>query len=245
MIKLLVFDLDGTLVDSRQDLCNSVNFALKQAAWPTLPLETVMGNVGNGARNLLEDCLSAAMDVALGTAKGKARPTAEAVDSLYSVFMTHYHQHCLVETLLYPGAESVLRSLKGYRKAVLTNKPEKPARIILDGLQVASHFELTVGGDTPYGKKPDPAGLRHILSALGASPDEAVMIGDGEQDAEAARNAGVRFIGFLSGIGSREVLLRTEPDAVIKDLAGLTQALSILEALAADETVSAVHESPA
>jgi phosphoglycolate phosphatase len=220
VLKLLVFDLDGTLVDTRRDLADSVNHALSKAGFSALSLDIVMASVGDGARNLIERSLKAA-------GNGRA-PDADVSRSVLSDFLEHYNSHCLVETLPYPGVLSSLEKLSGYRKAVLTNKPGEPARRILEGLGLARHFEWVLGGDNPYGQKPDPAALNHLLAAAGAGADEAALIGDGVQDMEAARRAGTRFIGFLGGIGDRNALAAGRPEITLEDMHHLPQAVAAL-----------------
>jgi phosphoglycolate phosphatase len=242
VLKLLVFDLDGTLADTRHDLALSVNHALRASGHAPLPLTTVIGFVGDGARNLIQRSLAAANHslaaanrgfAAAVPAKGHAGPGAvpeHEVEAALKAFMEHYAAHCLGETEAYPGVKDSLRKLSGYSKAVLTNKPAAPARTILAGLELAGHFRHVLGGDNPHGRKPDPAGLAHIMSAEDAAPEETVLIGDGLQDLQAARNAGAHFLGFLGGMGSAEALLAAGPEAVFEDMNRLPEALAALEA---------------
>lgn len=226
VLKLLVFDLDGTLADTRHDLAQSVNHALRASGHAPLPLSTVIGFVGDGARNLIQRSLDAAVK---GAAPDIAAPDIE-VDTALTAFMEHYAAHCLGETSAYPGVKASLERLPGYAKAVLTNKPAAPARTILAGLGLADHFTLLLGGDNPHGRKPDPAGLEHIMASAKAAPDETVLIGDGIQDLRAARNAGAHFLGFLGGMGSAEALKSENPEAVLEDMNRLPEALAALEA---------------
>ena len=152
------------------------------------------------------------------------------MDAALNTFMEHYSTHCLGETAAYSGVKASLEKLPGYAKAVLTNKPAAPARTILAGLELAGHFRLVLGGDNPHGRKPDPAGLEHIMAAEKAAPGETVLIGDGIQDLRAARNAGAHFLGFLGGMGSAEALRSENPEAVFEDMNRLPEALAALEA---------------
>jgi phosphoglycolate phosphatase len=224
VLKLLVFDLDGTLADTRRDLARSVNHALGSLGKSPLPLETVVGFVGDGARNLLLRSLAAA------GAAGDAGAIDIDIDAAVAAFLDHYRTHCLGETALYPGVQASLEKLTGYRKAVLTNKPEAPARDILAGLGLASHFSQVFGGDNPYGQKPDPAALRRIMGAEGVSPDETLLIGDGTQDLQAARNAGCRFLAFLGGMGSVSAMLAGNPEATFNDMRNLPEAVAAVAA---------------
>jgi 2-phosphoglycolate phosphatase len=224
VLKLLVFDLDGTLADTRLDLAASVNAALGAAGHRPLPLETIIGFVGDGARNLLTRSLAAA---------GLARPRPEDLEAALSAFLAHYQTNCLIATAAYPGLEAALERLSAYRLAVLTNKPAAPARAILEGLGLARRFAHVFGGDNPYGQKPEPAALRKLMESEGARPDETVMIGDGVQDLRAARRAGTRFLGFLNGMAPPAALLAEGPEATFADMAALPPAIKALETRAA------------
>jgi phosphoglycolate phosphatase len=221
VLKLLVFDLDGTLADTRHDLAMSVNHALQATGHGRIPLAAVSGFVGDGARNLIRRSLAAAVTGAV---------PEDEVEAALNSFLEHYAAHCLGETSAYPGVSSALDRLPGYAKAVLTNKPAAPARTILAGLKLASHFRMVLGGDNPHGRKPDPAGLMHIMATETAAPDETVLIGDGIQDLRAARNAKTHFLGFLGGIGSAAALRSENPEAVFEDMNRLPEALAALEA---------------
>jgi phosphoglycolate phosphatase len=224
VLKLLVFDLDGTLADTRMDLARSVNHALASLGHTPLALETVVGFVGDGARNLLLRSL-----VAVGAA-GEGKTGAVEIDAAVAAFLKHYQAHCLGETAAYPGVPDSLERLGGYRKAVLTNKPEAPARAILAGLGLASHFSQILGGDNPHGQKPDPAALRHIMRAEGVLPEETLMIGDGIQDLRAARRAGCRFLAFLGGMGSVSDMLAENPETTFTDMRRLPETVAAVAA---------------
>lgn len=227
VLKLLVFDLDGTLADTREDLWRSANHALEQAGLQPLGLEAVMNLVGNGAKVLIRSCISESR----GLSGPSAPPASEAMtDAVLASFLDHYREHCLEKTRAYPGVATSLARLGRYRKAVLTNKPTQPAVRILEGLGLAGHFDIILGGDNPHGRKPDPAALNHLISALEAAPGSTVMVGDGIQDALAARRAGVSLIGFLNGIAPRAELLAESPDATVETMAGLPEAVAELEA---------------
>jgi phosphoglycolate phosphatase len=219
VLKLLVFDLDGTLADTRRDLAGAVNAALSQAGYRPLPMESVVAFVGDGARNLLSRALAAA---------SPAQVPSAVLEAALSAFLDHYSRNCLAETRAYPGAAEALESLAGFRMAVLTNKPVEPARRILEGIGLARRFARIVGGDNPLGQKPDPAALLSIMEREGARPEETLMIGDGTQDLIAARRAGARFLGFLSGMAPREALLAEAPEAVFASMAELPAAVQAL-----------------
>lgn len=231
MLKLLVFDLDGTLADTREDLWASVVFALQRAGLPSLPLGTVMDQVGNGARSLIRGSLRHALAAASRQAGSpSSEPDDGLVEATLAAFLEHYREHCLVRTRAYPGVAEALERLGGYRMAVLTNKPGEPARRILEGLGLAGRFDAVVGGDNPHGKKPDPAGLLHLIAASGAAPAATAMIGDGVQDARAARRAGTALLGFMGGIAPPEDLRAETPDGEFAAMTELPDLVARLEA---------------
>jgi phosphoglycolate phosphatase len=227
-LKLLVFDLDGTLIDSAQDLCNSVNASLAEFNLGPLPDPTIAGFVGNGAPMLMRRALALAGNIA-------PRQVNEALFAeAYAFFLQHYRKHKLDFTYAYEG---VLDALKALRKlhdapggpqrtmAVLTNKPVRPARGICEGLGLADYFLHIYGGDSFSLKKPDPLGLRSLMKETGATPEETVMIGDSSVDVETARNAGAWSIGCAFGFGPQNIL-DNPPDVLVSTAAEWTKALS-------------------
>jgi len=204
-VGLLVFDLDGTLVDSSGDLATATNAALQRVSPGSqeIPHETVRSFVGDGARVLVERSVCHA---------GLDRP----VDEVLSVFLECYAGCLLETTVLYPGIHSALDSLEDSVLAVLTNKPGGFSRTILDGLGVASRFSRIWGPDDAPAKKPDPAGLLALVAELGSAPEKVWMIGDSPVDVKTARAAGVRAAGVTWGLNP-EGLRREEPHLLIDD----------------------------
>jgi phosphoglycolate phosphatase len=203
--QLLVFDLDGTLVDSTRDLAAATNAALQRVApgHPALPVQTVLGFVGNGARVLIEKTLQHA---------GVDRPA----DDVLPVFLECYDRCLLDTTRPYPGIPEALGALEGYPLAVLTNKPGPLARKLLEGLGLAARFARIWGpGDVPE-RKPSPTGLQRLIEELGATPETAWMIGDSPVDVRTARAAGVRIAGVTWGLAPDD-LVREQPDRLIDD----------------------------
>jgi phosphoglycolate phosphatase len=188
-VALLVFDLDGTLVDSSRDLASATNAALRRVApgSPAIPLEVVIGFVGEGARLLVERSLRHA---------GVDRPA----DEVLPVFLDCYGERLLDTTRLYDGIAEALEALAGHTLAVLTNKPGPLSRTILEGLGVASRFARVWGAGDVASRKPDPAGLLRLLDELGGERGAAWMIGDSAVDVRTARAAGVRAAGVLWGL---------------------------------------------
>jgi phosphoglycolate phosphatase len=190
-VRAFLFDLDGTLIDSKLDLVNSVNFMLQQLNRPTLPLETVAGYIGHGAPRLVADALGA--------------NAADADRKLgLEIFLAHYEKHSLDATRAYPGVHEGLQALQGHPMAVLTNKPQKMSVEILEGLGLLQYFGAVYGGDSFEKKKPDPTGAQIILGDLDAQPREAAMVGDSDVDILLARNAGTLAIHVNYGFGQHD-----------------------------------------
>jgi len=203
--RLVVFDLDGTLIDSSRDLAAAVNATLARvapAASP-LPLATVRTLIGEGARNLIARSLEQA---------GLDAPVQE----MLPVFLECYRARLLDDTTLYPGVRETLEVLYPRRLAVLTNKPGDMSRAILEGLGVAGHFFRVYGGDDLPTRKPDPEGLLRILSEAGSEAGDAVLVGDSGVDVRTARAAGVRAVGVTYGFDP-ESLRREPPDIVLAE----------------------------
>jgi phosphoglycolate phosphatase len=177
----LVFDLDGTLIDSRQDITTAVNLMRAELGLPPLPLEQVVKMVGEGARLLVERAL------------GPECPP-ERVDRAFARYLELYGQVCLQATRPYPGVEEMLATLAdSYPLALLSNKGEQLSRRILDGLGLSSRFREILGGDSLATRKPDPAGLLLLAERLKSPVERLLLVGDTWIDAETARNAGCAF----------------------------------------------------
>jgi phosphoglycolate phosphatase len=224
-LKLLVFDLDGTLIDSARDLCNSVNAALEHMGRPHLPDEIIASFVGNGAPMLVRRSLAVENGVAPDEVHDEELATA------YNFFLTHYREHKLDFTYAYDGVLESLEALRlmpdgtSRRMAVLTNKPVRPARAICEGLGMGSFFMSVYGGDSFPLKKPDPLGLRSLMQEADARPEESLMIGDSKVDVLTARNAGAWSLGCQFGFGPQD-LMETPPDVVVNSAFDWTTALT-------------------
>jgi phosphoglycolate phosphatase len=211
--RLYVFDLDGTLIDSLEDLALSVNWILGEFRFSSIDEESVRLGVGNGARNLLVRAFASA-----ALADSRAVPADGEIDAALIRYRAHYDAHCTEHTRLYPGIREWLDTLaaQGAKLAVLTNKPEGATRTLLSALGVADRFDVIAGPETFGSLKPDPAGLRAIMAKCGARVDETVMIGDSTVDVETARNAGVTACGITGGLGDDDALRASKPDILIE-----------------------------
>jgi phosphoglycolate phosphatase len=184
--QVIIFDLDGTLVDTAADLAFAVNEMLKARGLPTLPLPKVVSLVGEGVRRLVERALIAAGDDRLTD-----------IETALQQFLNVYGANLTRSTRAYPEVPETLEVLlqNGYRLAVCTNKPEAHSRSILERLALADRFDVIVGGDTVPGvRKPDPGVLGPVFDALAAEPRQAVVIGDSITDVSLARAAGLPVI---------------------------------------------------
>ena len=230
-LKLLVFDLDGTLIDSAQDLCNSVNATLEKFGRPHLSEEVIAGYIGNGALMMVRR--------AFATDDGK-EPGEQLLNDAYKFFLDYYREHKLDYTYAYEGVLEALDALHKVHDqvdapqsadaprramAVLTNKPVRPAQAICEALGLAPYFLHIYGGNSFATKKPDPEGLLSLMKQANAKPEETVMIGDSQVDVMTARNAGTWSIGCTFGLapGSLEAI---PPDVLVDSPADWTAALS-------------------
>jgi phosphoglycolate phosphatase len=205
----VVFDLDGTLIDSRLDIAQATNHALDTLGFPRLAVDRIAGFVGDGAEALL----------ARAAGVSDAEPV---IRDLLAVFLDYYTAHPATHTRLMPGALAALAELApAFGLAICTNKPRRTTDAVLAALDLESYFSVvTAGGDLPR-KKPDPAPLLHIATSLGLGPTELAMVGDGPQDVEAGRAAGAFTVGVRGGIIAFERLQAAAPDAMLASLSEL------------------------
>jgi phosphoglycolate phosphatase len=200
-VRLVVFDLDGTLVDSSRDLASAINAMLARLApgTPPLPLERVRSYIGEGARVLVARSVAEA---------APALPVADALQ----VFLSEYAGRLLDATHVYPGVREALEGLGARTLAVLTNKPGGFSRAILDGLGLTARFARVYGGDDLPVRKPEPGGLLQLATELGFTPADSVMVGDSAVDVRTGRAAGIRTVGVDWGFDPAS-LDREAPDA--------------------------------
>jgi len=203
---LLIFDLDGTLIDSKLDLAHSVNAARAYLEMPPLDHALIATYVGNGAPVLIRRAMG-------------PEASQEDIDRALDFFIRYYAQHCLDFTVLYPGVKEALDRLRGAEvpMAILTNKPVRISYRILEGLGLGEHFFRVYGGNSFERKKPDPVGIDTLLEESGLARESAVMVGDSAVDMRTARNANVQACGVTYGF-QPESLKETPPDILVNDL---------------------------
>jgi phosphoglycolate phosphatase len=211
-MELLVFDLDGTLVDSELDLANSVNATLEKIGRKPLSVDLIASYIGQGVIVLISRALG-----------GDA--SQELVEQSTEIFLNHYREHMLDNTATYPGVREALAELDGRKMAVLTNKPVKFSRAMLAGLGLADRFLRIYGGNSFENKKPDPVGLYRLMEETGTPASKTLMIGDSISDVMAGRNAGVWTCGVKYGFGA-PTLDEAPPDIRIDDLRELPKLLN-------------------
>src|SRR5471030_822924 len=219
--RLLVFDLDGTLIDSSRDLCNSVNAALTHVGKPELPHELISSYIGDGAAMLVRRALGDPDDL-------DSQNPVDSADDLFhrafAHFLEFYREHKLDYTLPYPGVIESLTAIRARHShlpmAVLTNKPVIPSRAICEALGLAPFFFQNYGGNSFPTKKPDPEGLLMLIAeanALGPihiTPADTVMIGDSDVDVLTARRCGARSLGCAFGLAPHALAL-AQPDLTV------------------------------
>lgn len=211
--KGFLFDLDGTLIDSRRDIAACVNFTLAElGGYAPLSLESVEQMVGDGVRQLLTRA---------------AGPLDEpTMKRALEIFLPYYLEHCADSTRLYPGVLETLASFAGRGLAIVTNKPMAHTEKTLKALGIGSYFSVVLGGDSLATRKPDPAPVMEALRRLGLSPEQAVMVGDSPMDIQAARSAGVRVAAVTYGFRTGAELMSHSPDYLIGAFAELREVVS-------------------
>lgn len=215
LIKLLIFDLDGTLIDSRLDLIESVNAMLEHFHHPELPGEVIANYIGDGAPMLVRRALGDPDD-------------ERVVQDALQYFLAYYRVHKLDHTHVYDGVKEALEVIRDSpngqerRMAVLSNKPVNPSRAIVDALGLGDFFIRVYGGNSFHTKKPDPLGVHTLLQETGLMPDETVMIGDSSIDVITGRNAGLWTCGVTYGFAPR-TLDDAPPDVLVDSPQELAQ----------------------
>jgi len=207
--QLLVFDFDGTLVDTKKDIADSVNRALNELELRTLDRETLYTFIGKGVNHLIARSLE-------GTG---CDDMPRAIDA----FIRDYEAHLMDQTGLFPSCRETLEHFTHKDNTILSNKPTLFITRILDALDWRAPFSTILGGDSVPAKKPDPGGLLNILQQHGVRPEETLMVGDSLVDIETGKRAGVKTCGVTYGHAGRKSLASAQPDWIIDDLSELKQ----------------------
>jgi phosphoglycolate phosphatase len=206
-IDLVMFDLDGTLADTGQDLADAVNHTRSHFDLEPLPSALVYSHVGRGVEHLLRHSLP--------------EDSIDHFQEVMRVFLARYENHLLDTTILYPGVHDVLDYFKDKRRVVVSNKMHRLTVAVLRGLGVEKQFDAILGGDSAAEKKPHPALIHDVLNRFQILPAHALIVGDGDTDVEAGKRAGIITCGVTYGLGSKEGLVAAQPDILIDDLAEL------------------------
>ena len=192
MLKLLIFDLDGTLTDTAQDITDAINYSLKPYNHKIYSVEETKAMVGSGISKLLESLVPEKDDI-----------SKKAVTDR---FLEYYTNHLLDNTRIYPHVEQTLSKLSGYRKAVVSNKREFLSKAILDGLGISKFFDVIFGSDSVPEKKPSPVPMIKLLNIFNLTCDQALIIGDSNYDIESGKAAGIKTVAVTYGFRSKDVL---------------------------------------
>lgn len=195
-IRLVIFDLDGTLIDSSIDITNALNFALEPYGFKRLTVGDSIKLVGEGITRLIEKLVG-----------DRGEPIRSDV---IERFLKHYSEHILDYTREYPGVKETLEKLYEYKKAVISNKRESLSEKVLDGLGLSKHFDIVVGSDTTPERKPSPVPINKVLSEFHIEPGDAVIVGDSNYDIDAGKAAGVITVAVTYGYRPREVVAHAD-----------------------------------
>lgn len=206
-IELLIFDLDGTLIDSKKDLADGINYALKTLGYAEIPEKEVYKCVGQGSKRMLANAM------------GDDNPVK--VEQAVNCFMEYYGQHLLDYTVLYHGVAEMLNYYQEKKKAVVTNKGRKFSEAVLKGLGVLDKFDILLGHEDIEKPKPHPMPLLQVMKNCKISPEKTVMVGDGTQDIIAAREAGIVCCAVGYGLNPKAELLAEHPDYFVENIVEL------------------------
>jgi len=218
--KLLIFDLDGTLIDSSGDLALSVNHTLKTLNLPTYDIETIHHWVGNGAETLVKRALSGSITIDTSLEESYWK-------NALKILLDFYSKNLTVETVTYPNVITTLKTLKeqGYKLAIVTNKPFLFVEPILKEFGLNDLFEVILGGDSLDEKKPNPLPLLYVCQKLDISPSKSVMIGDSKNDILAGKSANMDSIGVTYGYNYGESIESYEPTIVCNRFEDILESL--------------------
>ena len=203
MKRIIFYDLDGTLVDTREDIARAANHMRQQMGLTALQTSEVSHFVGRGIHHLIQSCLETG--------------DAKQIEKGFKIYRDHYAKHMLDHSRLYPGAKEVLEFFKKRKQAVVTNKPNPFSREMLEALGVAHYFIEIISGNSDYPKKPDPAAILSIMKKENIGCEAALFVGDSLIDIETGRNAGITTAIITHGFGAQNELQSARPDALARD----------------------------
>jgi len=203
MKRLIIYDLDGTLVDTLEDITEAANHMLTQLGAEPLSAEAVRRLVGKGLEQLVANCL-------------KTQDAGRITEGL-AIYRAYYGRHLLDHSRLYPHAREVLEHFKTRHQAVITNKPDPYSRTLLAALDVAGYFHDIIAGNSAYPRKPDPAAVAAVMAATRTTPADTLLVGDSPIDVETGRSAGVFTVAVAHGLADEAELVRLGPDAIVRD----------------------------
>ena len=206
-IELIIFDLDGTLVDSREDVTNAVNFTLKKIGLKKKSISEISSYIGKGIEDLIRKSLGNKQEVLLKRA--------------LSVFEEYYKEHFTDNSVLYPNVKEILEYFNNKRKTIVTNRNYEFALLIMKTLGIYDYFENIVGGDDIGCMKPSSCPLNKSMGRLNADKEKAIIVGDMDIDILAGRRAGITTCGVTYGIGKKEDIIKAKPDFIIDDIIDL------------------------
>ena len=204
-VETIIFDLDGTLVNTGQDIASATNYTLQTFGLSVLPVNTIVNSIGGGAEVLLRHCL--------------AERAGELINQALPIFYRRYGEFCCVETHLYPGVREILDHFLavGKKMALATQKGEAITHEIIKILDIAHYFDILIGPESVTHRKPHPESVLRILDKLATTPDCALMVGDMVSDIQAGKSAGTLTCGVLYGFGAENDILSAHPDFIISN----------------------------
>lgn len=212
-IKLIMFDLDGTLVDTVQDITDALNFALISHDIKALTVRDTMKLVGEGVTRLVEEVLPAGKE--------------HLKDDVMKKFLEYYSEHLIENSKEYPHVRETLKNLNHFKKAVISNKREILSKRLLEELDLAKYLDLIIGSDSVGERKPSPVPVLYVISKLSVSAEESIVVGDSYYDIEAGKRAGTKTIAVSYGYQPKELL--KEADYLIDDLRELAHLVQEIE----------------
>ncbi|WP_457561237.1 phosphoglycolate phosphatase [Caminibacter sp.] len=215
-MKAVFFDLDGTLIDSSDDLANSINYMLKTLGKKEYPVDTIKTWIGNGAGILVKRALSGGMEI--------KNIDEKLFEKAKEIFLNHYKNNLTTSTKLYPEVKETLLKIP-HKKAIITNKPEEFVKPILNHLDI-NVFDLIIGGESLPEKKPSPLPLLYACEYFGIKPDEALMIGDSANDIIAAKKAGMKVIALNYGYNQGEDISKHSPDFLFNKFSDILKVIN-------------------